>query len=296
MTYETIQNLVEYLPDELLGAMRHNGRVDIHPDALEADPKSEKFIIALSCMDFGWQLVRTLADYQIPFPGGLIVGDDEMLFRAYMYRTNQRRYSTPAISQAMALAAPSMASVRAGLEGCLLAPNATVASAAKLTGLQRDTVAAYEKLFFNVLDRKDDVMYLQRIVYPHGRMVELMDNYIQQTALTDLCRRAGYNNGAEDVMFFMGASNNALEALLQAASAKQLESMIMAFGLLLARNGGMNQQQALPALTNAKQLLTAGKLGGEVNQEHALSSDLSETLRREISQYGRAAEAMASMQ
>jgi hypothetical protein len=296
MTYETIQNLVEYLPDALLGAMRQNGRVDIHPDALEADPKAEKFIIALSCMDFGWQLVRTLADHHIPFPGGLIVGDDEMLFRAYMYRINQKRYSSPAISHAMAITAPSMNSVRAGLEGCLLAPAATVESAAKMTKLHRDTVAAYEKLFFNVLDRKDDVMYLQRIVYPHGRMVELMDNYLQQTALTDLCRRAGYNNGAEDVMFFMGASSTALEALLQAASAKQLESMIMAFGLLLARNGGMNQQSALPALNNAKQLLAAGKLGGEVNQEHALSSNLSETLRREIAQYGRAAQAMVELQ
>jgi hypothetical protein len=221
----------------------------------------------------------------------LIVGDDEMLFRAYMYRANGAKYGTEAVRGAVALTTPYLANTCASVQGLLLAPGADAQSVANLVGLSRDIVAAYEKLFFNVLDRKDDLQYLQRIVYPHGRMVELMDNYLQRETMGALARRAGFNNGAADVLFFMGASNSALDALLQAASAKQLESMMMAFGLLLARNGGLNQA-SLPALSNARQLLTAGKLGGEVNQDQALSTDLSETLRREISQYARAVDVM----
>jgi hypothetical protein len=39
-------------------------------------------------------------------------------------------------------------------------------------------VIAYEKLFFNVLDRKKDHSYIASVVYPEGRLVEAAEDYI----------------------------------------------------------------------------------------------------------------------
>lgn len=292
MTRDTIHLLSQYLPPHLLENMQPGGRIT-HETKAGYDPEVCRFAMAFSDMDFGWNFVRTMADWHLRFPGGILEGDDEVLFRAYMYRVNPEKYSTHDLRTAISLTSPAMTNKRIAIEGMLLAPGATYEKVASQTdhAFTCEAIATFEKLFFNVLDRRDDILYLQNIVYPHGRMVEMMEDYMQHASLGQLVRRAGYNNGAADVMFFMGASNSAIDALLQAASAKQLESMMMAFGVMLARNGGINQS-SLPAITNARQLLTAGKLGGETNQDRALSLDFSEVLKREIAMHSRPAALM----
>lgn len=144
-----------------------------------------------------------------------------------------------------------------------------------------DTVKAFEKLFFNVLDRKSDVAYLQHIIYPHGRLVELMDNCMRTTDLGMLIRRAGYNNGTTDVLYLMGANSNAVSALSNADSPRALEQMMMSFAYIMARNGAINQSNT-SAIANAKALMTAGKLGGQDTDTRPVDDDMASVLRNEM--------------
>ena len=37
------------------------------------------------------------------------------------------------------------------------------------TAINIDTIKAYERLFFNVVDRKNEHMFIKNVVYPDGR-------------------------------------------------------------------------------------------------------------------------------
>ncbi len=84
----------------------------------------------------------------------------------------------------------------------------------------------------------------------------------------------------------MGASSSALDAMTQTSSTKQMETLMMTYGYMLARNGGLNQLHT-PGVNNARALLTAGKLGGETLDDSPLPQDLSATLKEEMMRYAR---------
>ena len=65
---------------------------------------------------------------------------------------------------------------------------------AEVTGIPRRTVEAFETLFFNVLDRHQDGLYLSSLAYPGGRPVEFDEDYFETTPIADLILRAAYNH------------------------------------------------------------------------------------------------------
>jgi hypothetical protein len=287
VTAETIAILAGSLPDHVIRDSGFGGRVEFEPTwGYNADV--QRFISAYRDMDFGWRYVRALVSNKLPFLGAPLHGDDEVLFRAYLFCRDPKRYKSPDIELALALAMGQMTSSRATVEGLLLSADSSLKVVAKTTGMPVEAIQAFERLFFNVVDRREDTMYLQSIVYPHGRMVELVEGYLENTSLCDLIRRAGYNNGAADVLYLMGASSSALDAIAQASSPKQLESLMMAYGYMLARNGGMNQARGA-GLNNAKALLTAGKLGGETIDDTPMEANMSTVLKNEMMRWAQPA-------
>lgn len=279
MTAEVIQILSATIPPDLFGHFYTGGRSASNPQWGEHEDVL-RFIALYRDMEFGWHYARTAAAYNLPVAGAALHGDDEILYRAYLFCRDPQRFRSPDIAAALALATGAMQSTRLTLDGLLLAAGATASSAATELGLPVEGVAAYERLFFNVLDRKQDLAYLQHIVYPHGRMVEMVSGYFENAATHDIIRRAGFNNGPEHVLYLMGASNSAVESLTKAAPT-QLEGLMMSYALLLAQNGALNHAN-LGGISAARQLLTAGKLGGEQPDERPLDDDFSAVLRREV--------------
>jgi len=290
VTAETISILSNSLPDHVIRSGSFGGRVSFSSD-WGYNTGVQRFISTYRDMDFGWRYVRALVEHKLPLTGAILHNDDEVLLRAYMFCRDPRRFKAPDIELALALAMNEMSTSRAAVEGLLLAADATLPAVANASGLPVEAVKAFERLFFNVLDRRDDTMYLQSIVYPHGRLVELVEGYMERTGLRDFIRRAGYNNGPDDVMYLMGASTSALDAISQASAPKQLESLMMAYGFMLARNGGMHQSRSA-GLNNAKALLTAGKLGGETLDDSPMDQDLSGVMRAEMMRYAQPAARM----
>lgn len=279
MTAEVIQILSATIPQDLFGNFHTGGRSASNPEWGEHEDVL-RFIALYRDMEFGWHYARTAAAHNLPVAGAALHGDDEILYRAYLFCRDPRRFRSPDIAAALALATGAMQTTRLTLDGMLLAADATAASVAAKMGLPVEGVAAYERLFFNVIDRKRDLAYLQHIVYPHGRMVEMVAGYFENAATHDIIKRAGFNNGPDQVMYLMGASNSAVDALSKAAP-KQLEELMMSYALLLAQNGALNHAH-LGGMSSARQLLTAGKLGGEQLDDRPLDEDFSAVLRREV--------------
>lgn len=283
MTAKTLQILSEAIPDRVLASSKLAGRIRYNP-LHGYDAHVHRFVSSYRDLDFGWHYARLAAEHNLPVAGGALVGSDDVLWRAYLFCRDPRRYGSQDIRIALALASQEMQTSRTAVEGLLLSKGATHLSVARDTRLPLEGIVAFERLFFNVLDRKEDTMFLQSILYPHGRLVELMDDYLQQSGFRQLVLRAGYNNGAEDVMYLVGASNSAVDAISKADSPQRLEGLIMAYGHMLARIGGLNQGR-LSGLNNAKQLLTAGKLGGEELEDRPMGQDFSQTVRQELMRY-----------
>lgn len=283
MTADTIQTLSAAIPDDVLKASSLAGRLTFNP-IIGYDPHVHRFVSSYRDLDFGWHYARLTAQHNLPVVGGALLGTDDVLWRAYLFCRDPRRYGSRDIQMALALASHELNTARTTVEGLLLSKDATHQSVATKVKLPIEAVVAFERLFFNVLDRKDDTLYLQSILYPHGRLVELMDDYLEKSGFRQLVRRTGYNNGAEDVMYLVGSSNSAVDAISKADSPQRLEGLIMAYGHMLARIGGLNQGR-LVGLQNAKQLLAAGKLGGEELEDRPMAQDFSQVVRSELLRY-----------
>ena len=165
-----------------------------------------------------------------------------------------------------------------------LVENATIGAVSKLLKLDREVIAAYERLFFNVMSRRDDVLYIKNIVYPDGRMVELFDDYLRNEPLGRILTRAGWNNGTEDVLFLAGLRRPELLHKMANSQdmAKRLEGIYMANGMITARNGWLNQGSHANGLRDAKNLISAAKAGGIQNVDTNPLRKVGESMEEEL--------------
>jgi len=118
----------------------------------------EHFLESYTNVRFGWAAVLTLARNHLQFPG-VLEGDDEVLWRAYLHNCDSKYFSQD-IWEAQMLTRPDMIHYRRVVEALCLIPEATIQKIAETTRLRYGVVQAYEKLFFNVLDRKLDELFI----------------------------------------------------------------------------------------------------------------------------------------
>jgi len=258
-----------------------NSRTRIAGETGVIDYDLDRFLDAYTNLGFGWHAVKTLAVNRQDFPTCL-EGEDEIVFRAYLHNCS-KRYFCQEVWEAEMLKKQSMHQSRSILEAMLLATDATPEAVADHLGLSLPTVLAYEKLFFNIFDRRQDELFLASVAYPHGRFVETFDTYSASEPLHMLLRRLGYNTSMANVLHWGGLRSGLLEKLASSATTpSQLEALIMANGYMLAQAGFMNQQANSTGLHHAKTLLTAAKAGGEDNAPVTPFASLGSLLRGEI--------------
>lgn len=263
MDGKRIFELTEYLPENCtyfssLGGLGASSKVK--------DPagyKVARFLVSYRDLRFGSHFVKQLvrSKQQLPF-----TVREPHLMDAYFF---EKTGKGPAhIVQAYAYAHPSSTFFSALLEGLLLSDDFDLSKASEDTGIPEEVIDAYEKLFFNIRDRKKEAAFIASVVYPQSRVVEMYEDYTNSTPSGQLIRRAGYNHGMIDTLYLSGLKTGRLSGESSADMTMKLESSIMANGYYLARSGFINTRAA--GLQSARSLIVAAKQSGqEVTEDDA---------------------------
>lgn len=210
--------------------------------------------------EYGWEFACGCADARVTFPLS-VDGREKWLFRAYLLRLAPATYPCRAVKdahqirQSPSLSAKLNAMLMAGL-GRPVEEHLSLVS--EKTGIPKPTVEAYEVLFFNVLDRPRDGLYISHIVYPDTRLVEYDVDYFDKTPIADLLLRAAFNHREIDlVLRLTGMTNVACrqELATLGEQEKQLETSIISNASLMAQLGLLNQRST--GLDRATKLLAA---------------------------------------
>lgn len=210
---------------------------------------------------FGWHIAKTYALARERFPE-TVLGRDHWLFQAYLFHLNPSRHFSPIVLDAYHI---SQREISAKLKATLITGlgqpvDDHLNSVAEKTGIPRDTVEAFEILFFNVLDRHEDGLYLSNIAYPEGRQVEFDEAYFETASVSDLLLRAAYNYRDIDLVLRlagMDASSCTKEIISLKAAEAELEVKTLANALVMAKSGLINQPNV--GIHSATALLTASR-------------------------------------
>jgi hypothetical protein len=251
MTFERIKELINLLPDNS----------SYFSDVLSYTPQItaiNKFLCAYKDLAFGYHLVQAFVKDNIQLPPYI---DEEILYSTYMFEKFGEVDMD--IVQAISFTHPSNKNMEDAIKAAIIS-DIDYTSLSKIYGIPKRVIEAYEQLFFNVRDRKQEALFIANLVYPDTKFVELNENYLKEEDKGRLLMRSAYNNGLADTSYFIGLKN--MENLMVSGmnsvdAASQLESAIMLNGLFLARNGAMNTKNA--GLGQAKGILIAAKQGGQ---------------------------------
>lgn len=232
-------------------------------------------------LHFGWDFATDMAASTLPFPA-FLEGDDLYVWRAYQYLKGAE---DPVIAGAVAITSEGNKNLRNQIHALLVSEDVDHEFVSDRLSISLEVVKAYEKLFFNVLDRKADHAFIASVVYPDGRMVEAMEDYLETTGFGDLMMRAGLTNGKDFVLYAGGIGKHPFASLDAAEGAARMDKQFMIDGCFYALSGWQHQRRNAMPILNARLSMQASKMGnkqevaGEVIDVH-----LSDTLREEIEQ------------
>lgn len=209
-------------------------------------------------LQFGWDVAQIIAqDDNLQFPA-ILHGDDLYVWRAYNFIKGRE---DSVIASALSLTLPENITLASQIKALLVTDDITTQYIANKLGISNDTVLAFEKLFFNVLDRKEDHAFLAQIVYPEGRLVEAAEDYIERTGMADILLRAGFTRGADHILYAMGLSDNPYGKKDVHDIANTLDRTFLADGCVFAALGWANQKHNSRPILNARASMIAGKMG-----------------------------------
>ncbi len=269
MRYQEIQAALSVL-HAYPGARRRAG-AGIIEDA------NQGFVPKYIDLETGWFIAREFATLRAPIPVVLEDGD-RWIFRAYAHMLGQY---DPAVAEANAIATePALRGIANLLRALLICKDAQAVDIAKRTGVRVDVLLAFEKLFYNVLDRHADSAYIATMVYPETRMREIYEDYVESETWGALLVRVGFNRGTEAVALLAGlVSSSVLRSGEGAALADQLEATIMANALMVVHAGFVHQEKHSVAINHARSILIGAKQGG---QDTAAGSPISSSTGDEL--------------
>jgi hypothetical protein len=266
VTADLIKQIADHLPDNTGGAFYSPPSISLGGGkrvAFPVDKALGSFAHLYKNVSFGWHSAAMFASVGKAYPVALR-GDDHWIFKAYLYCRNPKLYADKHIHEALMLAHPDMKSVRDVIEALLLTKEyGSIEQTAEASGVHRNTVAAYEKLFFNILDRRKDLMYIRNVVYPDSRLVEMFDGYAAAEDFGVLLKRYGFNHSGDELLYLTGLPRPQMDELSSAVAAGKLEGALMTQGYMLTKLGFANQTQNAQAIYHARSVIAAAKQGGQ---------------------------------
>lgn len=226
----------------------------------------------------GWDFATTMNESGRPFPA-VLHGDDLYVWRAYRFLQGGE---DPDVECAVSIetgAQPGRDTIRA----LLVSEQGGHGEVSGYTNIRKGVVKAYEKLFFNVRDRLRDHMFMTSVVYPEGRLVEALEDYVENSGLSALLLRAGYSKGVGHVLYASGLRNEHPYAAYNAFDgAGELDKMFMQDGVFIGSMGFMNQRRNSRAISNARMSMQASKMGGGDQADGSVFADIGEIASGEL--------------
>lgn len=267
MKAERIQQLSKIIPD-------NSEYYSLFPISLNTGSNTDswinKFVVCYKDLAFGYNFIKSFSKLKKKLPSNVT---EKYLREAYRFERTGKAH--PSIVNAYMYRHPMNEFFKTTLESMLLVDNITFEEISKKTGISVSTIKAYEQLFFNIVDRKNELAFVASIVYPDSRMVEFEENYHKNESRDMILKRSAYNNGLEDVSWLLGFKTDHMDTDIDSnLMTKKLEAAIMANGYYLAKNGFLNQRSSV-GVQNAKNIISAGKQGGqevEVNDVEGVGS------------------------
>ncbi len=289
MNFREINIVARFLPEPPpaanLGApgLRGSGRLPCPFDQEEM----VRFVRSYNEPNFAWLAASSLAstDAMLPiFPHG----SDRWFYRCWLLLkdTSGQKYNEdfdPIREAFVWNQMPEHRPTRELIEALLLCPGSTTARVASVLNIEPDVVEAYECLFFNVIDRRADSLFLRNVVYPDTKMEEMVQGYFEKANLGWVLRRLGYNYTMEDVLHFAGVRQTGYrEGVTEAQAYAEFQQTTMANGCILASSGFLNFHTPVAGLAAAKTLATSANMGGK--EQDGSAGDLVEfhTLARNV--------------
>ena len=259
---------------------------------------ANSFIAQYARPAFGWHSAVTFAQAKAPYPVPL-VGRDHWIYRAYLMQLDADKFFDKAVSMAWHLQhhQEGEVSLASKLQAMILSYKCSSTDHGDKTrllyahlryisdflGIPYDVVEAYEMLFFNVLDRKDDAFFIANEVYPDTRFVEFQETYFTHTSLRDLVRRAGYNHrDTQMTAYLLGIGDRKFisELASRPDREEELSKHFMGNGLIMARANLLNHRSI--GLSRATTLMAAARQSGQAVVDHPLIA-LAESFTAQVS-------------
>jgi hypothetical protein len=235
----------------------------------------DRFLAKYLRTDFGYHIARIMANHDKTFPMPLM-GRDAWVYRAYLMMCRPGGNFNKHVAEAYHLATfvrsePDLGSM---LKAMLMSfhEHATwenhLAAVSARTGIAKETIEAFEILFFNVYDRACDGAYLACEFYPDTRAVEFDEDYLRNSSHAELLKRVAYNHRDLGLSAYLAGIGDHTYLKKLAASddrESELTRFIMGNGLLLTHSNMLNQKSV--GMQRASQLLAATRQSGNTAVE-----------------------------
>jgi hypothetical protein len=239
------------------------------------DKARDRFLSKYIRTGFGYYIATKFATHGLPFPL-VMLGRDQWVYRAYLMRVDTRRNFDRCIAEAYHLAQithnePALGSK---LKAMLMSftgdvtPEQHIKEVAVRTGVPYDVLDAFEILFFNVIDRREDGLYLAREFYPDTRLVTFDENYLKNSTHADLIKRVAFDHRNMDLTSYLVGIGD-LSYLKKVAASENREAeltrYLMGNGLILSHTNLLNQRSI--GMSRVASLLAASRQGGQKQDE-----------------------------
>jgi hypothetical protein len=257
MSPNRIEELVAMIPRRA----PYLSRVSLHTHRQYGTPvEVDIYATAKNDPTFGWMFVRSFIDTGEPMPSKVV---ESNLVRTYCYL----RYRAPDhhVRRALELEHNSNWQRQVLLKCMLLMEDQTCDQIAKFLHLTPEAVTVYEVLFWNAKDLLKDKVYINTLVYPNSRQVELGHRYAREESPSNLALRASQQHGISAALEWLGIENPTQEFGGE-VQAKSFEARILSTGNFLAKMGFLHQKD-LAAIASARSVLNSIKMGGEKQKD-----------------------------
>lgn len=250
MSPERIRELAPLLPDNV---PFFNNITQYHGRVLS---RSTKIAAAQDDPRFPWLFVKTFFDLRQPLPD--CVHEIEMI-RATEYLWTQQ---DDLIESVMVLLEPINRVKLTLIDAHLINRDITLKETSQFLGITPDTIATYAGLFFNVRDRLEDQLFMQKLIFPNTRVATLLPDYFVNEHPRHLILRASYNGNIDVARTLAGCRSNMLGDHDAQQSMKAYEGRVFSEARLVSNAGGLGSRK-LGVLQTARQLVSASKLSGQ---------------------------------
>jgi len=206
---------------------------------------------------FGWNFVMAIKRQGMPIPTCV---HEDYIIRAYRFEMGR----SPRDYDIMEAVSPTLIGnwFRMAVLKAALLTTATYKEIAEAVGYSEETIRAFEQLFFNIRDRRNDRMYIGKWTFEEGVMCEHKQNYLQDTSPGVVLMRCATRASLSSVLTMAGLTPGASLMAEASDAAARVENSIMREAAALT-DWGLGKQRSV-AMSNAKGLITAAKASGQV--------------------------------